>query len=102
MKTYKAENGVTFNYRVIKKGDHYGRNDCLTHDKSDAMIEFYDDRFKHTDHGQFVSRYYIKTLIDHLGDHTGLCLDGGISEWSIDADTLCLMLQDAIIEALKN
>jgi len=74
-----------FNVRVVRKGDRYGLNNCLVHDKSDPLVEFYD-----TTHGeQFVSRYYRSTLLSDNGprslDRTGLCLDGGYPEWSVGA-----------------
>jgi len=75
----KIEN---FNIRIVKNGDKYGLNFCLTNN-GETMVEFYDSRFKHTEYGQFVSRYYVKTLIDHKG---GLALYGSIPEWSITAE----------------
>lgn len=73
-----------FNVRIVSKGESYGRDDCLTHDKDEALVEFYDA--KHTalmPRGQFVSRYYIYTLLGHRPGHVGLALDGGVPEWSI-------------------
>jgi hypothetical protein len=35
--------------------------------------------------GQFVSRYYVETLLGHEG---GLCLDGGISDWQVSAGNM--------------
>jgi hypothetical protein len=80
--TVTNNNGRTFELRIIEVGDNYGRNNCLTHDDPNAfgaMVEFWD-----TTHNQFVSRYYIKTLQDRDQDY-GLCLDGGVPVWSIDA-----------------
>ena len=71
-----------FTVRFVNKGDTYGRNFCLTHDKDEPMIEFYDARYPHTEFGQFVSRYYVKTLRGHTG---GLILDGGIPEWTVSS-----------------
>ena len=71
-----------FTVRFVNKGDTYGRDFCLTHDKEDALIEFYDSRYPHTEFGQFVSRYYVKTLRGHTN---GLSLDGGIPEWTVSA-----------------
>ena len=79
-----------FNIRVIKQGDHYGLNDCLTHDNEQAMVEFYDPRYTtdgFTPLGQFVSRYYVDTLVVH-DVNTGLLLDGGVPEWSMSATEL--------------
>lgn len=94
--------GRSFFVRVVFKGDTYGRGDCLTHDKSDPLIEFYDRTYaKRNDsvreevsfgpRGQFVSRYYASTLADHDPDQ-GLCLNGGVDAWKIDAAALAPVL----------
>jgi hypothetical protein len=72
-----------FNLRIVAAGDHYGRNDCLRHD-GPPMVEFYCARAdaKFGERGQFVSRYYVKTITDNTYPY-GLCLDGGVPEWSI-------------------
>ena len=74
--------------RVITKGEPYGREGSGLV-ASDMIVEFYDA--KHLDRfgpiGQFVTRYYASTLRDH-GDAQGLCLDGGVPEWQIDADAM--------------
>jgi hypothetical protein len=70
-----------FNIRVILPGQCYGRNDCLTNDASEPMVEFYDARYPHTPHGQFVSRYYLSTFMEVPG---GLCLDGGVPSWTLE------------------
>ena len=71
-----------FTVRFVNKGDTYGRDFCLTHDKDEPMIEFYDARYPHTEFGQFVSSYYVETLRGHAGK---LILDGGIPEWTVSA-----------------
>jgi hypothetical protein len=73
-----------FNVRIVQEGESYGRDFCLVHDEADALVEFYDSKQTHcgTD-GQFVSRYYIYTLLGFEPGRIGLCLDGGIPEWSI-------------------
>ena len=38
----RNSSGREFYVRVVFKGEHYGREDCLTHDKADPLIEFYD------------------------------------------------------------
>ena len=45
MKTFRFENEGTnksWMVKVIEKGDKYGLNNCLTHDKPANMVEFYD------------------------------------------------------------
>lgn len=78
---------------VVAPGAHYGLNNCLIHDDSRSLIEFWDMSVKKGDFpdGQFVSRYYVETLLedkwgagpDELMQH-GLCLDGDNADvWSI-------------------
>ena len=78
-----------FNVRIVNTGDKYGRNDCLTNDK-DALVEFYDSRYDLQDfmgRGQFVSRYYVETILN--GEYpNGLSLDGGIPAWTVSADEM--------------
>ncbi len=50
---------------------------------NDKFVNFFDARYEHSNLGQFVSCYAIDTIID---SNSGLCLDGGIPEWSITAD----------------
>lgn len=75
-----------FNVRVVNIGDKYGLNDCLVNNKA-PMVEFYDLRFtKCADRGQFVSRYYVDTILD--GSDCGLCLDGGVPDWTVSAQDM--------------
>jgi hypothetical protein len=85
-----------YNVRIVKNGDKYGRDFCLTHDNDKPMAEFYDARYPHSEFGQFVSRYYVGTLLGHEGFYggqyksgDGLCLDGGNrDEWSVSGDEM--------------
>jgi hypothetical protein len=84
-----------WNVRLVNEGDRYGRDDCLTHDKSEPMVEFYDRRYvdKFGPRGQFVSRYYLSTLTDDRGHlANGLCLDGGVPAWSVNAHDMAQVL----------
>lgn len=81
------ENGVPFNVRIVRKGDRYGLDDKLVHDKADPMVEFFDARHMHTPRGQFVSRYYLSTLREREVDR-GLNLYGGEPEWYLDASAM--------------
>ena len=33
---------TSFNVRLIEKGDKYGRNDAITHDENEPLVEFFD------------------------------------------------------------
>lgn len=91
--TFIAENKVPFVARRVDKMETYGLDDCLTHCESEPLIEFYDARYPHSSHGQFVSRYYLSTLQQH--GTSGLCLDGGNADhWSIDAASLQVVLNN--------
>ena len=81
-----------WNVRIVKTGDKYGRDMCLTNDKA-PMVEFYDSRYPHTQYGQFVSRYYISTILsqDKYGYYqypNGLCLDGRVPAWQVSAEDM--------------
>lgn len=73
---------ISWAVRVVEQGDNYGQNDVLVHplDAAEPLVEFYDTRYGHTDYGQFVSRYYLSNI---LYRESGLCLDGGVSAWTI-------------------
>ena len=83
------ERNQPWSIRIVEEGDKYGRDDCLTYEKEEPVIEFYDadNEFdKHTDGtmlGQFVSRYYISTIMDGTGG--GLNLMGYEPKWSINS-----------------
>jgi hypothetical protein len=75
-----------FNVRVVNKGDKYGLNNVLTHNEDKPLVEFYDVRYPHTEFGQFVSRYYVSTILGDDGygpKDSGLNLHGGVPEWTV-------------------
>lgn len=73
--------------KLLREGDRYGLNNCLTWEKDGAGIEFYDGRNPHTPCGQFVSRYYLETLLESVQKgNRGICLDGGVSAWALAGD----------------
>lgn len=92
--TVTTDKGRPFTVKIIRKGEAYGRDDCLTHDDEQDfgnMVEFYDasqDPAKFDAEGQFVSRYYISTIMEGVYADQGLCLDGGIPVWAIDRVTM--------------
>lgn len=75
-----------FNVRIVSQGDGYGKDDCLIlANWEESLVEFYDakqDAAKFGPRGQFVSRYFLTTILGAEGKH-GLQLDGDIPEWSI-------------------
>jgi len=75
------DRGMIWLVRIVQKGDKYGRNFCLEHDKDDPMVEFY----ALVDSMQFVSRYYLSTLLEG-GQERGLCLDDGVPAWQISGE----------------
>ena len=99
---------VTGKWRVhlVMPGGHYGRGDVLTYEKEDAdkhgsglpLVEFYDISQNPVSFpgGQFVSRYYMDTLLgtdSHklgvpLRDMQAFSLDGGIPSWTVSGDDL--------------
>lgn len=86
---------------LVMPGDHYGRGDVLTYKQEDAdrygsglpMVEFYDTSANPLEFpgGQFVSRYYMDTLLGTddlklgtpLRDMQALSLDGGVPAWTV-------------------
>tara|TARA_R110000868_G_scaffold171727_1_gene407492 strand:+ start:56 stop:337 length:282 start_codon:yes stop_codon:yes gene_type:complete len=88
---------IHFNFRLIRKGDRYGRNDVLTHDKAEPVIEFYDPRYPHTALGQFVSSYYVSTF---LGVNSGLMLHGGVPAWTMSPQQV-IDVQATVREMMK-
>ena len=95
------ENGDAFYVVILRSGDTYGRNGCLTwgyekYSLDGDGVEFYDthnsdDRTE----WQFVSRYYLDTLLKHPRDR-GLDLHGGVPKWTIDAPAM-----EAVIAMLE-
>lgn len=74
---------TSFNVRLVEKGDKYGRNDAITHNKDEPLVEFFDVRYPHTELGQFVARYYKSTIMEIEG---GLILDSSIRDWYVDSE----------------
>jgi hypothetical protein len=83
-----VSHGIPFHVRLVEKGDEYGLDRCLTYDKDEPMVEFYDARYvkKFESIGQFVSNYYVTTLIsrEYSDSRQGLQLQGDINDWYID------------------
>lgn len=98
---------VPFRVRLVMQGDRYGLNDCLVHDNTDPLVEFFDQRYERqqkTDNGQFVSRYFLSTLIESKNE--GILLDTGSKDWFVDPKELNLVKHWAkthpLVEQLEN
>lgn len=100
------DRGRTFNVTLVRKGDAYGLNDCLTHNKPDPMIEFYDATYEHDPkfeigRGQFVTRYYLTTLTGEdrwssgRAMTNGLDLMGHVPEWKVTGDNVRTAVESA-------
>jgi len=95
--------GLSFAVRIVVQGDRYGRDGCLTHEKQEPMVEFYDasqaGRWDdiYTGHlGQFTGgRYYVSTLKDH---RTALSLDGGVPSWTVTGASLVAAMRAVVAE----
>ena len=90
---FTNDNGRPFGLRILRAGDKYGRNRTLTHEDHDRMsVEFYDLTYRNQkgfgEEGQFVSRYYVETLLENPNDNAALQLDGGVPEWTIGAEEM--------------
>ena len=86
--------GVAFpdcTVRLVHRGDRYGRDGCLKHDMDEPLVEFYDGDYDFEPwlgtRGQFVSRYYLSTLLES-GPYHGLCLEGGEPKWTLGAEEM--------------
>jgi hypothetical protein len=92
-------NGTPFRAVLVPAGEP-----CPNHEdgyKKEDMLEFYDRRYSHTLDGQFITRYYVQTLLqDHelISDCNmrGLDLMGAIPTWKIDARTVKIVLDWAL------
>lgn len=51
------------------------------------VVSFFDLRYDHTEHGQFVADYLPETLISR-NEHYSLNMNGGVESWTVDRWTL--------------
>ena len=58
------------------------------------VVAFYDRRYDFTEYGQFVADYDMATLLEksHKLSAYGLNLYGGEEDWSIDSETMQLII----------
>jgi hypothetical protein len=84
----------SFMVRIVPMDGKYGRDFCLTHDRTEPMVEFYDTRYAHTKDedgtilGQFVSRYNLETILQVVAKNHGINLHEGVLSWQIGADAI--------------
>jgi len=85
------DEGRAFSVVVVLEGERYGLNDCLTHDKADPLVEFYD--MTGDDRAFTGGRYYLSTLAGEdqwaLQPGEGLDLNGGVRDWSVSWENVC-------------
>src|SRR5437899_65527 len=93
------DEGRTFNVRLVRRGDRYGLNEGLVHDKNEPLVEFWDATYEHDPRftpglGQFTSRYYLSTLTGKDGDlarrqvSRGLALCGHVPAWTVTGENV--------------
>lgn len=89
-----AANGVPFRVVYYSPGETGPYPHAASATKE--LVEFYDGRYQHTKHGQFVSRYYLSTLLgrDPYSSRVtgGLSLCGGEASWQLDAASMQLVV----------
>lgn len=78
-----AENDVPFRVVLLGPGEENAVYPAATDEH--AIVEFYDRRYPHTEHGQFTgARYFLSTLLEEVPWYYPLALDGGVREWRLD------------------
>lgn len=86
---------VYFNIRMIRPGEYGAASSLIA---EEPMIEFYDPRYndeRFTPYGQYVTRYYARTLADQVGAGE-LRLMGHVRQW-----TVCAAQMEAVREIAK-
>lgn len=76
-----------FNVRILRQGESYGLDDCLTHKERKPLVEFYDYRYRNDEwkRGQFVSRYYAETILEHDPNNALRWMEG-FRAWTVSPD----------------
>ena len=104
-KTFKVTNdkGNDFIVRIVEKGEWWGRNKALLHEKNDPLVVVYDASPPKYDSNYvndewfvivayrqlnppMVSHYYLSTLLEGDTLNTGINLHGGVPAWQIDKE----------------
>jgi hypothetical protein len=77
--------------RLLFAGMKYGLNFKLTHEGKPVMEFYYAKNDEFEPYGQFVSSYYLDTLLEgYQSGRTsgGICLDGGVPQWNLGGESL--------------
>jgi len=110
--------GRNWRVKLLFKGDKYGLDNCLTHNKDKPLIEFHDLKYidKFGKDGQFVSRYDLGTILfegyafsksqlmnaSERDSQYGITLQGDVDGWEMSADCLNEVLEQIKIMYIKN
>lgn len=78
---------VPWTARIVRKGDTFGLNECLTHEADEPMVEFYDADHKHTRFGQFVARYNVRAILAQ-GNEVALDLHSSTPAWLLCGESM--------------
>jgi len=68
--------GIKFNVVICRAGETYASG--AVNNYGYDLITFYDARYNHCEHGQYVAAYAIETIM--TAEH-GIRLQGGVDEW---------------------
>lgn len=71
--------GVVMIVKLIEKGDTYGLNNSVMHDKWDPIVEF------RLSSGYTISSYYLSTLKE---TENGIWLDASNDTWVVDKENI--------------
>ena len=86
--TVTNDEDTRFTVSLIREGDRYGLNGCITHVRPNTLVEFWND-----DGSYFISRYDLSTLQEHFDDDNGgLWLNGDDTSHTVTRDNLGLIL----------
>ena len=90
---FETAQGVPMTVVVYRAGEaiQTGRDRQYINTAGQSVAAFYDRRYCqspfHPEYGQFISEYYVSDLCTGQ-TRTGLCLQGGVDAWTIDAATM--------------
>lgn len=86
---------IPFIARLVNPGDKFGQH--LNLSVSEAQVHIFDSRYNFNPQlgfvGQFVSAYYVATLLQDEDYPNGLQLDGGTEEWQLSKDNMTTLIE---------